>query len=83
MELHELLINIKKEFEKTLVNLSYYSNNIDIIIEIPKGNKNGDYSTNIAMRLAKIARKAPIKIAKTPHSSEQSRPSSIFQRSVC
>ena len=63
MELHELLINIKKEFEKTLVNLGYYSNNIDIIIEIPKGNKNGDYSTNIAMRLAKIARKAPIKIA--------------------
>ncbi len=34
-----------------------------IMIEIPKDNKMGDYSTNIAMRLAKVAQKAPRDIA--------------------
>ncbi|SJZ83181.1 arginine--tRNA ligase [Anaerorhabdus furcosa] len=35
-----------------------------IMIEIPKDNTNGDYSTNIAMRLAKVAKKAPAMIAR-------------------
>lgn len=34
-----------------------------IMIEIPKDNTKGDYSTNIAMRLAKVAKKAPNIIA--------------------
>lgn len=34
-----------------------------VMIEIPKDNQNGDYSTNVAMRLAKVARKAPRMIA--------------------
>jgi len=63
MELHKLIKNIKEEFKNTLVNLGYFSEDIDIIIEIPKGKDNGDYSTNIAMKLARIARKAPIRIA--------------------
>jgi len=35
-----------------------------IMIEIPKDNTNGDYSTNIAMRLTKILKKNPRDIAK-------------------
>ncbi|WAA09632.1 arginine--tRNA ligase [Fervidibacillus albus] len=35
----------------------------DIILEIPKEKVHGDYSTNIAMQLAKIAKKAPRIIA--------------------
>ncbi len=34
-----------------------------VMIEIPKENKNGDYSTNVAMRLARVAKKAPVMIA--------------------
>ena len=30
-----------------------------VILEIPKDKVNGDYSTNMAMQLTKIARKAP------------------------
>ncbi|MCK5761410.1 MAG: arginine--tRNA ligase [Candidatus Izimaplasma sp.] len=63
MELHKLIQEIKEEFKNTLVNLGYFSDDIEIIIEIPKGKDNGDYSTNIAMKLARVARKAPIKIA--------------------
>ena len=34
-----------------------------VMIEIPKENTNGDYSTNVAMRLARVAKKAPVIIA--------------------
>ncbi len=34
-----------------------------LMIEIPKDSNNGDYATNVAMRLAKIARKRPADIA--------------------
>ena len=34
-----------------------------IMLEIPKDNKNGDYSTNIAMRLTKQLQKKPQEIA--------------------
>ncbi len=63
MELHNLIENIKNEFKDILVNLGYFSDDIEIILEVPKGNDNGDYSTNIAMKLARVARKAPMKIA--------------------
>lgn len=36
-----------------------------VMIEIPKDNSKGDYSTNIAMRLTKIVRQNPQVIAKT------------------
>ena len=55
---------------ETIVN-SLKANNYDvnydelkINIEIPKDNKNGDYSTNIAMQLTRILRKNPQLIAK-------------------
>jgi arginyl-tRNA synthetase len=35
----------------------------DVVLEIPKDKVNGDYSTNMAMRLTKIAKKAPKVIA--------------------
>ena len=35
----------------------------DIIIEIPKDNKNGDYSSNVAMKLARVLKKNPMVIA--------------------
>ena len=63
MKLHELVKNIRQEFKNTLVNLGYFSEDLEISIEIPKGNENGDYSSNIAMKLARVARKAPLKIA--------------------
>ena len=34
-----------------------------VMIEIPKDKSNGDYSTNVAMRLAKELKKAPVVIA--------------------
>ncbi len=36
-----------------------------VMVEIPKDNTNGDYSTNIAMRLTKILKKNPHEIAET------------------
>ena len=35
----------------------------DVILEIPKDKANGDYSTNMAMQLARVAKKAPKVIA--------------------
>ena len=63
MELHNLVKDIKQEFKNTLVNLGYFSAEIEVSIEVPKGKENGDYSTNIAMKLARLAKKAPIIIA--------------------
>lgn len=63
MKLHELIKSIRAEFKNTLVNLGYFSEDLEISIEVPKGNENGDYSSNIAMKLARVARKAPLKIA--------------------
>ncbi len=64
MRLNELLVKIKNEFKNSLTKLGYFDENIDIILEIPKDKSNGDYSSNIAMRYAKIARKSPLIIAK-------------------
>lgn len=35
----------------------------EVILELPKDKANGDYSTNMAMRLTKIAKKAPKQVA--------------------
>ena len=55
----KLLIKI---LSQTLKNLDYP--NCKIIIEIPKNNKFGDFSTNLALLLSKIIKKNPINIAK-------------------
>jgi arginyl-tRNA synthetase len=51
--IHKALRNMKIDLEPQ-----------DIVIEIPNNPEYGDYATNVAMRVAKIARKAPPLIAK-------------------
>ena len=66
--LNELKELIKNSIFKVLSTLNYVDGVVikssdDIILEIPKDKDHGDYSTNTAMRLAKVARKRPIDIA--------------------
>lgn len=63
MNLQDLKIKIKEEFKNTLVELGYFEDGFEIELESPKDKSNGDYSSNVAMKLARIARKAPFKIA--------------------
>lgn len=63
MNLQDLVVQIKNEIQKSLVNLGYFDESIAIEVDIPKDKKNGDFSTNIAMKYARIARKAPKMIA--------------------
>ncbi len=63
MDIQFLVEQIKNEFKNILVNLGYYSDDFNIELEVPKGNENGDYSTNMAMKLARVARKSPFSIA--------------------
>ena len=52
---------LKKAIKDALVKCNI--ENSDIIIEVPKDNKNGDYSSNIAMQLARSLKKNPREIA--------------------
>ncbi len=63
MNIQELQQKIKDEIKVSLEKLGYFTADVDIIIETPKDKNNGDYSSNIAMQYAKIARKAPRAIA--------------------
>lgn len=55
--------NLKTSIEKAIKNLYQIEDESLIMIEIPKDNSNGDYSSNIAMRLTKILKKAPFILA--------------------
>lgn len=64
----ELLKSIKCELFKVINELGYVDENIistadDILLELPKDKGHGDYATNVAMKLARIARKKPLDIA--------------------
>ena len=61
----ERLENILQEaIKKSLNSLYKIDLNVDsIIVEIPKDNTKGDYSTNVAMKMAKQVGKNPIDIA--------------------
>ena len=63
MNLQELIGDIKEEIKKVLIDLTYYSDGDEILLEVPKDKSNGDYSSNVAMKYAKVARKAPRMIA--------------------
>ncbi len=63
MKLHELKTKIEKEIETSLIKLGFFIEETEVFLESPKDKSNGDYSTNIAMKLAKIAKKTPMKIA--------------------
>ena len=60
--------SIKKAFFEALEKLGYVDGTVvssqnDIILEVPKDKDHGDYSVNVAMRLARVARKRPLDIA--------------------
>ena len=55
---------MKEELKKIISNA--LDNKImeeDIAIEVPKDKKNGDFSTNVAMKLSKQFQKSPVEIA--------------------
>lgn len=56
---------LKEAFKQAVIKCGFVDNyeNDQIIIEIPKDNAHGDYSTNIAMQLTKLLRKNPREIA--------------------
>ena len=55
--------NIKNIIYNALKNMKIEVDLNDIVIEIPKNKNNGDFSTNIALKLCKIAKKNPIEFA--------------------
>lgn len=59
----DILNSIKEELTRVVKELGYYSDSLEIVLEIPKDKDNGDYASNVAMRLARVARKAPMVIA--------------------
>ena len=66
--INELKELIKNKIFNAIVELEYVDESIiksqdDIVLEIPKDKANGDYSTNTAMRLARVAKKKPLDIA--------------------
>ena len=54
---------IIKEIKKTLINLNFYCDDIDIGLSVPKNKNFGDLSTNISFLLSKKLEKSPIEIA--------------------
>ena len=56
---------LKEEIAAAVIksNLATEAQIPDVILEIPKDKVNGDYSTNMAMQLARVAKKAPKVIA--------------------
>ncbi len=66
--LDKLLFDIKNEIYHVVEKLGYVDGNIiksveDIFLELPKDKDHGDYATNVAMKLARVAKKAPIVVA--------------------
>jgi len=64
MTIQELTSKIEEAIKKSLQDLGYYDDSLAISLEQPKDKSHGDYASNIALRYAKIARKAPLMIAK-------------------
>jgi len=58
-----LFLNNLKDELKNIIKGMGVEEEIDIFFDVPKDTTFGDYSTNVAMRLAKALRKAPIMIA--------------------
>ena len=58
----KILENLCNEIKSILKEMGVV-NEVDVLFEIPKEESFGDYSTNVAMRLAKELKKAPVMIA--------------------
>ena len=61
--INSFLDNLRKGLKEAIAKLGIEVELNDIVLEVPKDQSNGDYATNIAMRLARVARKAPVMIA--------------------
>lgn len=61
MNIEEKIVNVLKQIVKDIFHLEPEEGLV--MIEIPKENSNGDYSTNLAMRLTKILKRRPQEIA--------------------
>lgn len=61
----QMLSKLKQEIKDAVLkaNLAAEEQIPDVILEIPKDKSHGDYSTNMAMQLARVAKKAPRQIA--------------------
>ena len=59
----ELAFTLSKELSNVLSKLPYDTSSIEIEIEVPKDKTHGDFASNIAMKMARVARKAPRMIA--------------------
>lgn len=59
----EIVSLLQIEIMKALKKLNYYNEEFQIEIEIPKDKSHGDYASNVAMKLARIAKKNPRIIA--------------------
>ena len=59
----DLVSLLNKELKNVLNNLPYDTTGIEVEIEVPKDKSHGDYSTNLAMKMARVARKAPRMVA--------------------
>ncbi len=60
--INEILDSLKNRIQEIIKELGV-SEEVDVFFETPKEESHGDYSTNVAMRLARALRKAPIMIA--------------------
>ena len=60
--IEEILSSLREKISKIIKELGV-GEEVEIFFEIPKDTTNGDYSTNIAMRLARALRKSPRDIA--------------------
>ncbi|MBR2891684.1 MAG: arginine--tRNA ligase [Bacilli bacterium] len=61
--INSFLENLRNGIKKAIEELGIDTTGLDIVLEVPKDQANGDYATNVAMRLARVARKAPVMIA--------------------
>ena len=59
----KFLDDIKRALKEAIISLGLPTDDLEIVLEVPKDATNGDYATNVAMRLARAAHKAPVLIA--------------------
>jgi len=59
MNIEKIIKDIKQEIKSIIIDLGYADESFEIVLEQPKDKTHGDYSTNTALRLSKIAGKNP------------------------
>lgn len=58
-----VLDRLRKSLERIIIKLGYEITSDDIVLEEPRDKNHGDYATNVAMRLAKVAKVNPRQLA--------------------